>query len=281
MKTRNSVFRLSPAEASLIYLVLLLFILIVAYPLFWTLYTSLKPQLAIFENPFALPDRLFLDNYARAFKTANFGRYLANSLIVVIPSLFGIIFLSTTSGYAFARFRFRGSTFLFLFFLVGIMVPTQAIIVFVYKIVSSLKLLNSYFSLIFTFFSWISVGVFIMRSFFRSLPDDILESARIEGCSEFRIYLQIASPLSVPSIATIGIFYFVWVWNNFLYPLLFLQNVKLSTIPMGIMLFKAKYTVDWGLQCAALTIATMPALLLYFIFQKRFVKGLTAGAIKG
>ena len=280
MKT-NSVFRLSALEASLIYLVLLLFILIVAYPLIWTLYTSLKPQLKIFENPFALPDRLYLENYVRAFQTANFGRYLLNSLIVVIPSLFGIIFLSTTCGYAFARFRFRGSTFLFLFFLVGIMVPTQAIIIFVYKIVSSLKLLNSFVSLIFTYFSWVSVGVFIMRSFFKRLPDDILESARIEGCSEFRIYLQIASPLSIPSIATIGIFYFVWVWNNFLYPLLFIQNVKLSTIPMGIMLFKAKYTVDWGLQCAALTIATMPAMILYFVFQKRFVSGLTAGALKG
>jgi ABC-type glycerol-3-phosphate transport system permease component len=202
-------------------------------------------------------------------------------MIVVTPSLLGIVFLSTTCGYSFARFRFRGSTALFLFFLLGIMVPVQAIVIFVYKIVSTLNLLDSYLSLVFTYFSWIPVGVFIMRSFFKGVPNDILESARIEGCSEFRIYYQIAAPLSIPAIATISIFYFVWVWNNFLYPLLFLQNADMSTIPMGIMLFKAKYTVDWGLQCSALTIATVPAMTLYFVFQKKFVKGLTAGAIKG
>jgi ABC-type glycerol-3-phosphate transport system permease component len=278
---KNRVLRLSVVEILFIYLVLSIFLIIVVYPLFWTLYTSLKPQIDIFQNPFALPSKLFFGNYERALKTARFGRYLINSIIVVAPSLLGIVFLSTTCGYSFARFSFRGSTTLFLYFLLGIMVPVQAIVIFVYKIVSTLGLLDTYISLIFTYFSWIPVGVFIMRSFFRGVPHDILESARIEGCSEFRIYFQIAAPLSIPAIATISIFYFVWVWNNFLYPLLFIQNADMNTIPMGLMLFKAKYTVDWGLQCSALTIATMPAMTLYFVFQKKFVKGLTAGALKG
>lgn len=277
----TSVLKLNGVEAVLIYIVLMIFFVIVSYPLIWTVYTAFKPQIEIFENPFKLPKEIFWGNFERAMGTAKFDIYLINSLIVVIPSLVGIIFLSTCCGYAFARFRFKASKKLFYLFLLGVMIPQHAIVVFVYKVISELHLVDTYSSLVLTYLSWIPVGVYIMHAYFLSIPDEILESAYVDGCKEFSIYWKIVLPLAIPSIATIAIYYFVWVWNNFLYPLLMIQSTEKNTIPLGLMLFKSKYTVDWGLQCAALTIASLPAILMYFIFQSYFVEGLTAGAVKG
>lgn len=263
------------------YVVFGVFFAIVSYPLIWTFYSSFKPQWEIFVNPFSLPSKWFFGNYTKAWTRGNFRIYFANSLIITIPSVLGILALSSLAGYAFARFRFKGDKFLFLFFLVGIMVPPQAIIIFAFQVVAKLRLLNSYVGLIFTYLSWASVGIFITRAFFLSLPKEIVEAAKIDGCSEFKIYLKIALPLSKPAIATVAIFYFVWVWNDFIYPLIYVQDETMNTIPLGIMLFRGRYQVDWGLQCAGLSIATFPALIVYLIFQDKFVKGLTAGALKG
>jgi len=276
--------RLRPMQivvAAAIYLIFLLFLVVILYPMFWMFYTSLKEQWEIFADPFALPDSFNLVNYTNAWTKGNFRRYFANSVSITLPSVLGILAVSSLAAYAFARFQFRGSNFIFLFFLIGIMVPPQAIVIPAFQIVSRLGLINNFLGLIFTYLSWCPVGVFIMTTFFRGLPIEIEDAAKIDGASALGIFWRIALPLAKPALATVAIFYFVWVWNDFMYPLLYLQNDTLNTIPMGLMLFNGKYQVDWGMQTAALSIATFVPISFYMIFQDKFVRGLTAGAVKG
>lgn len=276
--------RIRPAQlisTTVMYLIFLFVFLLVMFPMIWMFYTSFKAQWQIFANPFALPDRLNFINYIKAWTTGDFRLYFANSILVTLPSVLGLLAISSLAAYAFARFKFKGSNALFLFFLLGIMVPPQAVIIPGFQVVSRLHLLNSFLGLIFNYLSWCSVGIFILRTFFESLPQEIEDAAKIDGCSSLGIFVRIALPLAKPALATVSIFYFVWVWNDFIYPLLYLQKDTMNTIPLGLMLFQGRYQVDWGMQTAALSIATFVPVLFYLIFQDKFVKGLTAGAVKG
>ena len=130
--------------------------------------------------------------------------------------------------------------------------PPQAIVIPAFQLVAGLGLINNFAALFFTYLSWCPVGIFILRAFFKSLPEDLYDAAKVDGASSFRTFWQIALPLAKPALATVSIFYFVWVWNDFLYPLLYLQKDTMSTIPMGLMLFNGRYQTDWGMQTAAL-----------------------------
>jgi ABC-type glycerol-3-phosphate transport system permease component len=263
------------------YLIFLIVFIMVAYPLFWMFATSLREQWQIFDLPFALPESFNLSNYVKAWTQGNFSRYFLNSVLVTLPSVVGVVFVSALAGYAFARLEFRGKRVLFFFFLIGIMVPPQAVVIPAFLIVSRLGLLNTYASLIVTYLSWCPVGIFILTTFFRSLPISIEDAAKVDGANPFDIFWRIALPLAKPALATVAIFYFVWVWNDFLYPLLYLQDEARSTVPVGLLQFNGRYRVDWGMQNAALSIAVLVPLTFYMIFQDKFVKGLTAGAVKG
>lgn len=263
------------------YAIFLMVAIIVLYPLLWMFYTSFKEQWEIFEDPFSLPTSLNLANYVEAWTRGNFGRFFFNSVLVTIPSVAGILLVSALAAYAFARLRFRGSTVLFYLILIGIMVPPQAIIIPAFLLVSRLGLINSFAALFLTYLSWCPVGIFILHGFFKSLPQELLDAARVDGAGSFRVFWQIALPLAKPALATVSIFYFVWVWNDFIYPLLYLQDDAMSTIPLGLMLFRGQYQTNWGLQAAALSIASFVPLAFYLLFQDKFVRGVTAGALKG
>lgn len=263
------------------YAIFFMVAVIVLYPLIWMFYTSFKEQWEIFQEPFALPTSLNMANYVEAWTRGNFGRYFFNSVFVTIPSVAGILLVSALAAYAFARMRFRGSTVLFYLILLGIMIPPQAIVIPAFLLVSRLGLINSFAALFLTYLSWCPVGMFILHGFFKSLPEELLDAARVDGASSLRVFWQIALPLAKPALATVAIFYFVWVWNDFIYPLLYLQDDRMSTIPLGLMLFRGQYQTNWGLQAAALSIASFVPLLFYLLFQDKFVKGVTAGALKG
>ena len=275
-------FRLTRSLGSAItYAIFLMVAVIVLYPLIWMFYTSFKEQWEIFQDPFSLPTSLNLANYVEAWTRGNFGRFFFNSIFVTFPSVVGILLVSALAAYAFARFKFRGSSFLFYLILIGIMVPPQAIVIPAFLLVSRLGLINSFAALFLTYLSWCPVGIFILHAFFKSLPEELLDAARVDGAGSFRVFWQIALPLAKPALATVAIFYFVWVWNDFLYPLLYLQEDTMSTIPLGLMLFRGQYQTNWGLQTAALSIASFIPLAFYMLFQDKFVKGMTAGALKG
>jgi raffinose/stachyose/melibiose transport system permease protein len=267
--------------ATITYAIFVVVAVIVLYPLIWMFYTSFKEQWEIFQDPFSLPTSLNLANYVEAWTTGNFGRFFFNSIVVTFPSVVGILLVSALAAYAFARFRFRGSSILFYLILIGIMVPPQAIVIPAFLLVSRLGLINSFAALFLTYLSWCPVGIFILHAFFKSLPEELLDAARVDGAGSFRVFWQIALPLAKPALATVAIFYFVWVWNDFLYPLLYLQEDTMSTIPLGLMLFRGQYQTNWGLQTAALSIASFVPLAFYMLFQDKFVKGMTAGALKG
>ena len=264
-----------------LYPVFLLIAAVILYPLVWMTYSSFKGNADIFANVFALPRELFLGNYVTVFTQGAMGLYFRNSLFVSIVSVAGLLVFSSLAAYAFASFRFRGSTAIFLVLLLGLMVPPQALIISGFKLMSILNLIDTYWALIFTYFGWTSFGILVLRNFFQSVPRDVKDAARVDGAGHWQMFSQIMLPLARPSISTIAIFYFMWVWNEFIYPLVYMQTPEKYTIPLGVLFFNGRYTVEWGLQMAALAVATLVPLVVYYTFQKQFIRGILAGALKG
>lgn len=263
------------------YTVCLILFVIVVYPVFWMLLSSLKETWQVLTDPFGLPDKFSLASYVEAWETAKFGRAFLNSIFVTVVGLGGILIISTMGGYVFAKLDFPGKTFLFYFWLLGMMVPSNVTIIPNFVIFDRLGLINSYVSLLLVYFSSTSFGVFVMRSFFFTVPTEILEAARIDGCSEFATFWRVALPLARGGATVIAIFYFVFLWNDFMYPLTLLRDPLLNTIPLALMTFKDIWAADWAPMLAALSMASLPPVIFYFFFQKQFIRGMTAGALKG
>lgn len=263
------------------YGVCLLVLVIVTYPVLWMFMGSLKESWEVIARPFSPPLYPSLENYVEAWRVARFGRAFVNSILVTAFSLAGILLVSTMGGYAFAKLDFLGKDFLFYFWLIGMMVPSHVSLIPNFIVFDRLHLIDSYFALFLIYLSGTSFGVFIMRSFFFTVPTEILEAARIDGCSEFGAFWRVALPLARGGLAVIAIFYFVYLWNDFVYPLTFLRSTKMNTVPLALMIFRGRWTADWGPLFAALSMASLPPLVFYFFFQKQFVRGLTAGALKG
>jgi ABC-type glycerol-3-phosphate transport system permease component len=232
-------------------------------------------------NVFALPNSFYFGNYETVFTEGLMGVFFKNSLIVSIVSVSGLMLISSLAAYAFSTFEFKGKTPLFLFFLIGLMVPPQALIISGFKLMSVLRLLDTYWALFFTYFGWASFGILVLRDFFQSVPREIKEAARTDGAGHWAMYFRIMLPLARPSLSTIAIFYFMWIWNDFIYPLVYMQSNDKYTVPLGIMFLNGQYDIEWGLQMAGLAVAIIVPLIVYYVFQKQFIRGITAGALKG
>jgi ABC-type glycerol-3-phosphate transport system permease component len=273
--------RNTTVKGIVLYPFFLLLAAVILYPLVWMIYSSFKSNADIFSNVFAIPNQLYLGNYITVFTEGAMGLYFRNSLLIAVVSVAGLLVLSSLAAYAFATFRFRGSTALFMILLLGLMVPPQALIISGFKLMSILKLLDTYWALIFTYLGWSSFGIMVLRNFFQSVPRDVKDAARVDGAGHWQMFSQIMLPLARPSISTIAIFYFMWVWNEFIYPLVYMQTPEKYTVPLGVLFFNGRYTIEWGLQMAALAVATIVPLIVYYAFQKQFIRGILAGALKG
>lgn len=262
------------------YLIFIVLAVAVMYPLLWMVMSSLKSRYGIFQDPLGLPHAVNTDNYVRALGEGNFKLNLINSLIVTIPSVLLLVLVSSLAAFAFARLTFRGRTVLFYLLLIGVMVPPQSIVIPVFQVVFRMGLLNTFPGLILVYMSWSPVAILILTTFFRGIPQEIFEAAQIDGAGILRTFARVGLPLAKPAIATVAIFYFVWIFNDFLYPLVLLQDPNKATIPLGLMQFQGLYRVDWGTQNAALTMAVAVPVIFYMFFQDKFVRGLTAGALK-
>ncbi len=254
---------------------------VILYPLVWMIYSSLKPNADIFADVFALPRSLYLGNYQTVFSDGTMGTYFKNSLLVSVVSVAGLLVFSSLAAYAFAAFAFRGKNLLFVVFLLGLMVPPQALIISGFKLMSILRLLDTYWALIFTYFGWTSFGILVLRNFFQSVPGEIRDAAKVDGAGHWEMFTRIMLPLARPSLATVAIFNFMWVWNEFIYPLVYTQSNEKYTVPLGVLFFNSQYNIEWGLQMTGLAVATVVPLLVYLIFQRQFVRGIMAGALKG
>lgn len=262
------------------YLVLSVIAFFIIYPIFWVTQTAFKPNRQIMQTPFSLPTSFYIDNFKEAWEMANFPRLFLNSTIATVSGVFVVLILTSLAAYAFVRFNFKGKNILMLYFLFGLMIPPQMLMVPSFKLMSILHLRNTLFSLVLTYSSWICFGIFFLRAYFLSIPQEIFDAASIDGCSEFRIYFRMIMPISAPGLTTVIVFYFVWIWNDFLFPLIYLQKESVRTVTLGLMNFAGKYTSYWNLQTASLTFSLWPPLIFYLIFRKGIQKGLTEGAIK-
>jgi len=203
-----------------------------------------------------------------------------NSMMITTVSVLGLILFCSMAGYAFAHFTFRGQNALFLYFLAGMMIPPQVILIPAFKFMSVLGLVNTYYSVILTYLAWVPFAIFFFRAYFVSIPRDLTEAARIDGASEFAIYFRVMLPLAAPALTTVGIVYFVWIFNDFMWPLVYLNNVELRTVTLGMMNFQGQYSGATTLKTAALTLATLPPIVVFLVFRKRIQGGLVEGALK-
>lgn len=268
--------------AILIQIVLLGYAAVVVYPLLIMMASSLKSTAEIFESPLGLiPESIRFGNYVDAWNQANFGTYFRNSIVVSLVSVLLILFLGSMAAYVLARFSFPGNRLVYLLFLAGFMIPVRLAIVPLFVMMRDLRLLDTLWSLIIVYIAaGMPFTIFLMVNFFRHIPRDLEDAAVLDGASPFQVYHQIMLPLVRPALATVGLFHFLNVWNDFFFPLIFIRSENLRTIPLGISTFFGEYTNDWSLLFAALSISIVPVIVIYLLASKQFIAGLTAGAIK-
>jgi len=260
---------------------LLLFAGLSIYPILVMWITALRPAREAQANPFGLPIPPSWDNLANAWVRGRFGDYLLNSVILTVPTVVGVVALSALAGYGIARFRFPGRVLAFGAILLGLTIPFQSVMIPLYYQLLGMGLLGTYWAVILPGIAFgLPFGVFLMAAFFEDLPKELHEAGRVDGCGELRIFWSIMLPLARPAISTLIVFQFMRSWNEFLMPLLYLQDEAKRPIPLGLMFFQGTYTRDIGLIAAGVTLATIPVIAVYLLFQRQFVRGLTAGAVK-
>jgi len=268
-----------------LYAVLVVAALVMIVPFYWTLSTSFKLPGDVFSGN-VIPNPFTLENYQDVFRRLPFATYFLNS-VIVSASIVGLnVIFGTAAAYAFAKLRFPGRDLLFFVFLLTLMVPFQVNLIPLYRIMVELHKaipaigVDTYFGLIAP--SAVQVfGIFLMRQFLRSIPDEILESARMDGASEWRILRSIVFPLAAPGMATLAIFTFIGAWNDFLWPLIVTNSDGMRTLPVGLALLARRNTVVWGQTMAGTVVAVAPMVVIFLVLQRRFIEGLTAGSVKG
>jgi raffinose/stachyose/melibiose transport system permease protein len=264
------------------YLVLSLFLIVAVGPVLIMWFSAFKTQQEINANPFAMPSQLRIDNLVQAWTVGRFGRYFWNSVIITLPTVLGVVMLASLAGYGLAKFRFIGKQLFFFLFLLGLMVPFQSIMIPLYFRLRDLGLLGTYFAMILPAIALgLPFGIYLMQAFFRGLPQELSDSARVDGCNEFQVFWRIMLPLARPAVSSLIVFQFMWTWNAFLMPLIYLNREATRPLTLGLMFFQGRYTTDYSLISAGVMIATFPLILLYLFMQRQFVRGLTSGALKG
>lgn len=227
-------------------------------------------------------DGIHLSNFSRAWDEGNFGSYLKSSLIVSFVVVTVSSFVSILAGYAFGRMRFRGSEVLFYVFLLGLMVPTEAIIVPLYYDLRDLELTDTYWALILPQIGTsVAFGTFWMRAFFRSVPGSLVEAARIDGASSWYTLWRVLIPLAKPAVLTMCVLLFMWTWNEFLLALVMVTDEGLRTAPLGLSFFQGRNSSDMTLLAAGAVIVATPVVVVYVFLQRHFIRGMVSGAVKG
>lgn len=264
------------------YLLLSVLALVFVYPMFLMIMTAFKSTREIFFDPFGLPNSWNFQPFIDVWQKANFNIYFFNSIFVATAAIILLLFCASLAAYGIARFEFKMSNLIFMVFLAGIMIPIRLGILPLFILMRNLNLLDTRLSLILTYAaSGMPMSVFILTGFFKTIPSDLGDAARVDGCNEFQIFYKIMLPLVRPALATVTIVNFVPWWNDFFFPLLFIKSDSLKTIPLGMTIFFGQYMTDWGLLFAGMVIASIPLLILYILMSKQFISGLTSGAVKG
>ncbi|MFX3647915.1 MAG: carbohydrate ABC transporter permease [Paenibacillus sp.] len=251
-------------------------------PFIWLLSTSLKPLTQIFTFPPEwIPRPILWSNYSRAVEYIPFWTYLKNTAIITIVSTLGVIISCPLVAYSFAKLEYRGRGILFFVTLAVMMIPGQVTMIPLFLLFTKLGWVGTPLPLIVPQFFGVPIYIFLLRQFFMGLPDALREAGRLDGASEFRIYLQIMFPLAKSAVLAVALFQFMGSWTDFMGPLLYLTNEPSYTVSLGLQQFQSQKGSEWGLLMAVSTLMTLPIIVLFFFLQKTFISGITFSGIKG
>ncbi|HKL58487.1 MAG TPA: carbohydrate ABC transporter permease [Sphaerochaeta sp.] len=257
------------------------YVLLILYPLLNMVLSSFKSNRAILTTPFALPEAFSLKSYKMVWIDKGFSHYFTNSLLVTGVAMAFVLLFGSMASYGISRYTYKGNTLVYMVFLSGIMLPLKAAIIPLFLLVKTLGLINSRWSVILIFMAMgLPSTVFILAGFMKAIPLELEYAAKIDGCNDFTIYRRIIMPMVAPAVALVTIYNSVPIWNDFFFPLVFLQSNSVKTLPVGLSTFFGQHSTNWSLLFTGLTIAILPMLVLYLFMSKYFIKGMTAGAVK-
>nr|AIS85821.1 ABC transporter transmembrane protein [Verrucosispora sp. MS100047] len=265
---------------------LLVFALVVVavaalYPLLFTVVSSLKTQTGFARDPLGLPSGITFDNYVEAFKRMNMPRLLLNSIITTVGGLVLSVLAAMLVAYTVTKLRFRGGKLVFLFIIVTLTIPSQAIIYPLYQTVLDLGMSGEYQGLVLAYAAFgLPLGTYQLAGYFQQVPDELIEAARVDGAGHFTILFRLLAPIATPALAALAIFNFVWMWNDLLLPLVIMGGSDSKTLMVGVSLLSGQYDVSVPLVSAGLIVALLPVLIIYLVFQRQLISGALAGSGK-
>jgi multiple sugar transport system permease protein len=269
----------------LIWIILVAGALLFMLPFVWMVSSSLKPEQQVFQYPPRLiPDPIMWSNYAEALTYKPFGAYVFNTLFIAALNLVAVVLTASFCAYGFARIQFRGRDFWFAVALATLMVPYFVLMIPQFVMFTRLGWVNSRLYLPLTvplFFGGGAFNIFLLRQFFKSIPPELADAARVDGCSEFGIYWRIMMPLAKPALTTVAIFTFLGTWNDFIGPLLYIKSPDNFTVSLGLAAFRGVMRTRWELLMAASTAMVLPVILLFFLAQRYFIQGAAISGLKG
>ena len=268
---------------AVVFISLMVLAILFLAPTVGVLLSSIKTTKEISEGGlWNIPTKLFLGNFDEVMWNPAVHRYFLNTLLVTIPATIASIALGVLGGYVFSKLPFWGSNLLFLVIISGMFFPPQVILIPLFQFFNTLGLIDTLWPIIFIHTALgIPICTLLMRNFFATVPNTLREAAILEGANEYQVLTRVALPLSLPALAVLASLQFTWIWNDFLWPLIFTQSDEKRTIMVGIVNLKGQYSVAWGVQGALSLVASLPTLIVFLFFQRYFIKGMTMGAVKG
>lgn len=262
---------------------LILYVLIALFPVFVIVVNSFKSRRAIFREPLALPngDSFSLVGYETVLKQGDFFLYFQNSFVVTVASLFFILLFGAMAAFALAEYRFKGSTIMALYLALGIMIPIRIGTVAILEMMVSTGLVNTLWALILVYTAQgLPLAVFILSEFMKGVSDDLKNAGRIDGLSEYAIFFRLVLPLVRPALATVAVFNMIPIWNDLWFPLILAPAEEVKTLTLGSQVFIGQFVTDWNAVLSALSMAILPVMVLYVIFSRQLIRGITSGAVK-
>ncbi len=279
---KTSAFRYRLTESILPHVILIAYGMIALFPIMLIIINSFKARRAIFAEPlaFPLPGSFSLIGYQTVWERSNFPRYFGNSLIVTIVTIALVLFIGAMAAFALSEYRFRGNTLLGLYLALGIMIPIRLGTVGILRLVAAMGLVNSLSALILVYTAQgLPLTIFVLQQFMRQVPGEMKEAARVDGASEYRIF-GLVLPLVRPAIATVAVFVMIPIWNDLWFPLILAPGERTKTVTLGAQQFLGQFVSDWNAVLSSLTLAMVPILILYILFSRQLIRGITAGAVK-
>jgi raffinose/stachyose/melibiose transport system permease protein len=275
LKVKNRIFQ------TVVLIWFSLFAVVIIYPILWLGLSGLKSNADFFLNTWSLPEEWLWANY-RAAWDAGIGQFFLNSVFITIVSVVIVLLLGSMAAFGLSRFQFKGQNVLLVIILSGLMLAPQVSLIPLYKLLQAIGLYNTYWALILPYVAFqLPFSIFLMRSYFLSIPKELEESAIIDGCNIWKVYRHIIVPMGKPIIASCALLTGMNVWNEFMFALVFVEDSALRTIPVGLMNLRSQLNTNFGIQLAGLAISALPMIIAYIVFQKQFVRGLSAGGVKG